>query len=155
MPEYSLSMLPVLNPLTFIIVSFGRFPSAKSIFHTILPLTFENFSIIPTKNSMTSPFAIFKLAYVNTIYISLAARSFNISFIPALKYLPFTYANTLSMLPELIIKLSKINSFLTLLNFEIRPSCYFLDIKILPHIIVTSKIVSILFFFWNSKQPIR
>lgn len=58
----SLSMLSVVLPLAFVIISFRRLPDAKSVLFSVFPLSFELLSIIPHILSLPMSLAVQKLA---------------------------------------------------------------------------------------------
>lgn len=76
MLEYALSMLPIVLPITFIIMSLRRFPFTKTIFHPILPKTLKNFAIVPFKATFTRSEPIFVSTNIYSINISFKSDNF-------------------------------------------------------------------------------
>lgn len=74
--EYTFSMLPIVLPISFIIMSLRRFPFTKAIFHSILPKTLKNFTIIPFEAAFTRSEPIFVSTNIYSINISFQSENF-------------------------------------------------------------------------------
>ena len=117
--EYALSILSILKPFPFIIMSLWCLPYSESIFHSFLPITFKNFSVIPFKNAFSSPDAILIPSYVSTIYISLKSNNSKIVSKLSFKDLFIWDKEPKSMSFIFFINFSEVNTFLVSNNFEI------------------------------------
>lgn len=114
----SLSMLSIEQPISFIEISFGRFPYSKPIFGSILPLSLKNLPIIPLKTAIAFSYSIDKLPFVNSINVSLASICFFIIFILSLEHLPLCDHETLAM-SFIFDELTEKDTFIGWYNFEV------------------------------------
>lgn len=91
MPKGALPMLPVVLPVALIEISLGRVPGSMSIFHTILPVSFEYLSIVPLEYAVPFPHVVLVASNVYAINVSLEANPFLVESVCSLEYLFLRY----------------------------------------------------------------
>ena len=48
----SFALLPIINPISIVVVALRRFPFPMTIFHAVFPIAFKKFTIIPLESSI-------------------------------------------------------------------------------------------------------
>ena len=69
MQVIAFTILPILSPLAFVIISLWRFPDAMAILFTIFPITLKLLAIHPHKFTHSVSLSLQKLASINSISI--------------------------------------------------------------------------------------
>lgn len=101
MKKIALSILSVIDPLPFIVISFWRLPDSESIFFAVLPLSIEYLPIYPHKFSFSMPFSPKIFSSIRSISILFAAHHFNVLFI--FSFINFLFRDCNSMTMSLFI----------------------------------------------------
>ena len=103
-------------PLTNIHISFSRFPNSWTMLFAFKPLTTINFSIIPTKLSISMSEIIFELTFVISFLCYLNSFFFHIIFPNSFKLYWRINANSKTIF-FIVFDLTKIQTFLIFKNY--------------------------------------
>lgn len=118
MAESSSSLLPIILPFSFIMISLRRLPFSPTIFAAHQPLSLKDLAILPLKLSIPMATSILKASFINSLPISLITIYFRIILKAAFinLFIGDTYSQSLSFL---LLDLSKIHSAIKRYNMEV------------------------------------
>lgn len=74
----SISLLPALGPLSFVVISIGAFPNPKTMFFTFMPVPLIYFAIVPFKLTFSLPLIVEELASVDAVVVDFHALDFGV-----------------------------------------------------------------------------
>lgn len=145
------TMLSIEKPLTFIWVSLWWGPSAKSTFHTIFPVAFIDFSVVPPEDTKARPESIFEIADEKSINVPLIAIDFDPVVELALEDLAFSDIDPWAIF-VVVLELPEIDLFLSLDYPEVTAFHQSLHVELGVEGFVLLQVIGILILLGDSKQ---
>ena len=82
-----LTVLPIHQPLTFVVVAFRGFPHPVAIFGAHFPFALKGLAIVPDEFTFSMSFAIKEFPYVCAIYVAFDSGHFYIVLVNSLENL--------------------------------------------------------------------